>query len=317
MAGNVIRHEGVGVAFSGGGFRSYSEVAAIEDMERHDVRIAAAAGTSMGSIVAALVAGGLPSQRIEELLVDMDDRIVKEGIVSNLRLKAFNVFTEHGIIPTSTMEREARTTLERAGLRTFADLRMPLAICACDIMTGRLVVFTNDAQLFENEEATWECVAGDLDIAKCVVASASYPLVIEPTEYLGRTFIDGGARMNLPTPLFDRAAFDGIVGVGMTRDLDPVDSLDPASIALRTIQMGANQLELISSHAADVYVGLPVSGDNAFQAGTGRQVIAEARAMIAANPPDWSPVRPSAADAVGRIIADNVSKLLRAAAPSK
>jgi len=32
---------------------------------------------------------------------------------------------------------------------------------------------------------------------------------------------------------------------------------------------------------ADIYINLPVSGDDAFQAGTGQQVIAEARQMIA------------------------------------
>ena len=304
-------YKGVGVAFCGGGFRSFSEVAAIEDMERNKVPIAACAGTSMGSIVAALVAGGLSSGQIEELLVEMDDRVVEQGIASNLKIKAINMLLEKGIIPSATIEREARVTLEQAGLKTFADLKMPLAVCACDVVSGRLVVFTQDKRLFDGHDGGWECIVGDdLDLAKCVTASASYPLVIEPTTYLGRSFIDGGARMNLPTAVFDRTLLDGVVGVGMAREMDPLEDLTPRSIALRTMQCGASQLELVSRQAADVYINLPVSGDNAFQAGTGRQVIAEARDMIAANPVDWSPIRPSALTDARRILADSVSKML-------
>lgn len=314
MPGDNSSFNGVGVAFSGGGFRSFSEVAAIEDMERNNVPIAATAGTSMGSIVAALVAGGLPSDRIEQLLVDLDDRVVEQGIASNLRIKAINMLVEKGIIPSATIEREARTTLEQAGLKTFGDLKMPLAICACDVISGRLVVFTQNQGLFDDRDGGWECIVGDdLDLAKCISASASYPLVIEPTTYLGRTFIDGGARMNLPTAVFDRDALDGVVGVGMAREMSPLEDLNPRSIALRTMQCGANQLEVVSRQVADVYINLPVSGDNAFLAGTGRQVIREGRDIIAANPVDYAPIRPSALTDARRILADSVSKMLHQA----
>ena len=46
---------GVGIAFCGGGFRSYAEVAVVEDLAREGINIGAVAGTSMGSLVAALV----------------------------------------------------------------------------------------------------------------------------------------------------------------------------------------------------------------------------------------------------------------------
>ena len=40
--------DGVGVAFCGGGFRSYAEVAVVEDLARAGIAIGAVAGTSMG-----------------------------------------------------------------------------------------------------------------------------------------------------------------------------------------------------------------------------------------------------------------------------
>ena len=67
---------------------------------------------------------------------------------------------------------------------------------------------------------------------------------------------------------------------------------------------GANQLDRIYSQVADIYINLPVSGDDAFQAGTGQQVIAEARQMIADKPIDWSPARPTTFEVVRRTAVD-------------
>lgn len=304
--------QGVGVAFCGGGFRSFSEVAAIEDMERNGVRIGAVAGTSMGSLVAALVGAGLDSARIEELLVQMDGRIVDEGVLNHMRLKVLNVVAgNNGLIDSKILESFSRDVLAQAGVSTFNDFRMPVALTAVDVISGELCVFTNDAGLFGDTTGNWRCLTGDLDVAKCVAASGSYPLVISSTHYLGRTFMDGGCRMNLPTPLFDRGGVDAVVGVSMVRRMAPTNDLTPLSIARRTMSCGANQLDRIYAQMADIHINLPVSGDDAFQAGTGQQVIAEARQMIAQNPVDWSAARPSALDAVKRKATDVLARMAR------
>ena len=88
--------DGVGIAFCGGGFRSFAEVAAIEDMQRNDVRYGAVAGTSMGSLVAALAASGVSTDRMAELLVAMDRRTVEEGVLRNMPLKVLNVISNKG-----------------------------------------------------------------------------------------------------------------------------------------------------------------------------------------------------------------------------
>jgi len=141
----MSRIDGVGVAFCGGGFRSYAEVAAVEDIERNAIRIGAAAGTSMGSLVAVLVGAGLSSSRIAELLVKMDQRVVDEGILKNIGFKALGFLGGgHGLVESAILERFARDILEEAGIRSMADMVMPVAFPACDITSGDLCVFTND-----------------------------------------------------------------------------------------------------------------------------------------------------------------------------
>ena len=232
---------------------------------------------------------------------DLIDELLKLASVSHRPLHI-----EH--VDVSAM---ARDILDEAGVKTMDDMRMPVALPACDIVSGDLCVFTNDSGLFSDAGGGWTCLTGNLDLARCITASASYPLVISPTEYLGRTFMDGGCRMNLPTPLFDRSQVDAVVGVGMVKHAQPTSDLSPLSIAKRTMSCGANQLDRIYSQVADIYINLPVSGDDAFQAGTGRQVIAEARQMIVDRPVDWSPAKPTALEAVRRAAVDALSRMVR------
>ena len=304
--------DGVGVAFCGGGFRSYAEVAVVEDLAREGITIGAIAGTSMGSLVAALVGAGLSPQRVAELLVELDHRVVETGTLKNLRLRVINMVTSNGIVESEKMQELARGVLGEAGIHTFGDFIMPVAMPAVDIVSGELTVFTNDPELFKSTGAGWTCISGDdLDVASCACASASYPLVIAPTTYRGHVYMDGGCRMNLPTPLFDRSSVDAVVGVGMIRQLEPLNDLKPLAIAQRTMSCGANQLDRLHAQAADIYVNLPVSGADAFQAGTGQQVIDEAREMLRANPVDWSPARPSAFSAMRRAAVDAIASMVR------
>lgn len=310
--------DGVGLALCGGGFRSFSEVAALEDMERNHVPVGAVAGTSMGSLVAALVAAGVPAARMAELLVAVDRRVVEQGLFSNMGLKVLNMITgASGLVDSDAVVELARGVLADAGISGFADLGMPVAFPACDLGSSTLCVFTNDPEFFDDPNGNWSCVpSSGLDLATCIAASASYPLVISPTTVAGRSYIDGGCRMNLPTPLFERSRVDAVVGVGMIRAALPVADESPATIAKRALACGTNQLDLIYSQAADVYVNLPVSGDDAFQAGTGEQMIEEARTMVRESPIDWSHARPSALETMRRSAADAMARMLRPRRPA-
>ncbi|MDY4474084.1 patatin-like phospholipase family protein, partial [Mitsuokella sp.] len=100
------------------------------------------AGTSMGSLVAALAASGVSTDRMAELLVAMDKRTVEEGVLRNMPLKVLNVISNKGMVDSAILEDYAREVLEGAGIRTFADFVMPVAITAVDIVSGELFVST-------------------------------------------------------------------------------------------------------------------------------------------------------------------------------
>ncbi|MEY8437637.1 patatin-like phospholipase family protein [Atopobiaceae bacterium 24-176] len=306
------RVEGIGLALAGGGWRSYAEIAALEDMERNSVAVGAVAGTSMGSLVATLVAAGLPASRIEELMLEMDASVAQAGIVKTMRRHVVSAVTRQGFLGNGVLADQVGPILEKAGVRTFADLSMPLALTAVDIISGELVVFTGEDGFFEgSQSSSWTTIPGDHDLAICIAASGAYPLVVQPSHYLGHTLVDGGCRMNLPTPLFDRSSVDAVVGVHMLRTYQAVDDLSILNVMSKCMDYGAQQLEILYAQAADVSVNIPVDGGDTFSPGKGQEIIDFARAWLRKHPVDWSAAHPSIFDSVRRGAADYLSRLFR------
>ena len=93
--------------------------------------------------------------------------------------------------------------------------------------------------------------------------------------------------------------------------MQPLGEVTPLAIAQRTMSCGANQLDRLYAQSADIYINLPVSGDDAFQAGTGQQVIAEARQMMQDHPVDWSAARPTPLMAMRRAAVDAFARMMR------
>ena len=58
--------------FSGGGIKGFALIGAIEEIEKRGFQFERVAGTSAGSIVAALIAAGYRSGEIEQLLDELD-----------------------------------------------------------------------------------------------------------------------------------------------------------------------------------------------------------------------------------------------------
>lgn len=314
MASN--HREGVGLALAGGGWRSFSEVAVLEDMERNNLKIAAVAGTSMGALVATLVASGLSSSDIESLLLELDKSVADAGIIKTMKRHVLSAVTHQGFLGDGVLIDQVTPLLEKAGVKTFGDLKLPLALTSVDILTGELCVFTGTDGYFSGPAGSWKWIPGDHDLASCIAASGAYPLVVQPLSFEGHTLVDGGCRMNLPTPLFDRSTVDGVVAAHMLRTFEPADDLTVLNLMTKCMNYGAQQLEILYAQAADVEVNIPVPGEETFNPGNGQGVIDFARVWLKEHPVDWSAAHPSLLDSVRRGAADYLSKLFRNAQES-
>jgi predicted acylesterase/phospholipase RssA len=309
------KFEGVGLALAGGGWRAFSQIAVLESMEQNDIKIGAVAGTSMGALIATLVAAGLESPEIKRLALKLDQSVVDTGVMKASAGGVLNVLKNQGMIDYHAMIDTIRPILDEAGVHKMSDIEKPLAMATVDLLSGDLIVFANQEGVFEGEPGSWTTLVGDYDVATCVAASAAYPLMVTPVEFLDYVFVDGGCRMNFPTALFDRDQFDAVVGVDMMREFEPLDNPGTLSVMKRCLDAGSQQLEKLYATACDVRVNIHVPDADTFAAGTAQDVIDMGERYVAEHPIDWSQTRPGFFDAIRRAAAAHASRIIRASAP--
>jgi NTE family protein len=207
------------LVLEGGGVKGIGLVGAVAVLAERGYRFRRVAGSSAGAIVGALVAAGVPADRLAELVHDVDYRQFRDpGWLDRVPLvgPALSVLFENGVFEGDAVRRWVDDRLREAGVRTFGDLRIDddegtalpegrryrLVVTASDVSSGRLV------------RLPWDYPRYGLDpdeqpVADAVRASASIPFFYEPVELRGRggarsTLVDGGLLSNFPIDTFDR-----------------------------------------------------------------------------------------------------------------
>jgi NTE family protein len=156
----------LGVALGGGGARGLSHIGVLRVLEREGFRIRAIAGTSMGGVIAAAYAAGHSPDVIVE-------RISRMAMSSLLRSRPEGP----SLIGLGRVEQFLR---EELGSRTFADLRMPLALTAVDITAGKELVLTEGP------------------LVEAVMATIAIPGIFPPQLVGESRLVDGGMMDPVP-----------------------------------------------------------------------------------------------------------------------
>ncbi len=173
----------IGLVLSGGGARGFAHLGVIKAINELGLSPDMISGTSAGSLVGAFIAAGYSPDFVLET-------ILKLGIRSQLKF-AFNRF---GLFSLEKVEKLFHDYIPH---NSFEALKIPLVVCATDIVRGETVYFDSG------------------DLAKPVLASCCIPGIFEPVIYNGHTLIDGGVMNNLPLePLEGKC--DLLIGVNVT-----------------------------------------------------------------------------------------------------
>lgn len=178
----------VRLALSGSGFLAPIHAGAICAFMDSGVQIVEVAGTSGGSIAAALVASGKTSAQIRDIALAP----IPAGI---MRFQPWSLLRK-GINDGGVMHRWLQDTI---GAATLEQASVPCTIIATDIDAGAPAVFTRES-------------APSLALADACRASASVPGVWVPFDINGRPHADGGMVDNLPA---NRLAVDNIPRIGI------------------------------------------------------------------------------------------------------
>lgn len=184
--GRIARHLGgmtVGVALSAGAAKGLAHIGVLRVLQKHNVPVDYVAGSSIGSIVGALFAGGFPLDEIENMLNGADRKVVRW----TLPLTA--LWSDRGL----------RKLLSEPGPTTeFHELRTPFAAVATDLISGREVIL--------REGIIW----------RAVQASVSIPGMFPPALISGRYLVDGGVVSPVPTRAARDLGADIVIAVDLS-----------------------------------------------------------------------------------------------------
>ncbi len=287
-----MTRKSVGLSLSGGGLKGFSQVAVIQDLEKHDINVSALAGSSMGSIIAALIAIGYDGQSLEKRALELEKRFEDKKIFKvrpNFRKLVSTKGKVDGIVSQSSFESFCRQFFQEDGINLLSEVKKPLAITAVDIDSGRLFVFTNHRESFR-ENPSWTFYPEDIELGKAVAASCAFPLVFSTANVGEHRMSDGGVLMNSPVSLIKRTGLNGIISVTMVEtDYEPIPR-DAIKVAFRSINLLMMELSKAQNQTADIVVNFPFPLKETFKIGDGANIINTAKARLQSNPIDYGPL---------------------------
>ena len=220
----------IGLALGGGAARGFAHIGVIQVLEENGVRPDVVAGTSAGSLVAALYASGKSGAELAALADSMDESAFTDWS-----------FPGRGLIRGEGLARYVR---DQTGGRHIEQMRVPLGIVATDLDSGQPILFQ----------------VGDPGVA--VRASSAVPAVFQPVRIGTREYVDGGLVAPVPVRFARQMGADLVIAVDISAAPDGAATGDAMRMLLQTFAIMGRSINTYELRDADVVVRpkLNVSG---------------------------------------------------------
>ena len=189
----------VGLILAGGGVKGAAHIGAIKALQEENIHFNYIAGTSSGSIVAALYALGYTPEEMYKIFKTYMSKIhyvsFKNIIKAIYGLIFKRKFILSGLNDGKVLEKIVAKLSADKNIYNINEIRMPLAIPSVDLCTGKVIVFSSKKIL--KSKAQNELIINNVPIGKAVRSSCSYPGVFSPVKYNKMHLVDGGVKRNI------------------------------------------------------------------------------------------------------------------------
>lgn len=202
---------GVGVVMSGGGAKGLYHIGVLQALEEQGVPVDCVAGTSMGSIVAAMYAAGYSPAEMRAIV---SSGVVKEWVSG--RIDPIRYMSYHRQMGRSPSVVSFRFDMSNSG-RKFRVPTNLVSSTQIDLAFAELFVPASVASHgdFDRLMVPFLCVASDMnrrvpavlrsgDLGEAVRSSMAIPLVFKPMQADSMLLYDGGIYDNFPWRPLDR-----------------------------------------------------------------------------------------------------------------
>jgi len=173
-----------GLALGSGAARGLCYIGVLDALESRDIHIDCIAGTSVGALIGALYASGIPVSQLQQIALNLNWRRLARLLGPSL--------------PTTGLLDSRKVSHfidELLPIKTFEALNLPLAITATDIESGTPIVIRNGRLL------------------PAIQASIAFPGLFQPVLLGDRFLVDGGLCAPVPTDVVKQMGADRVIGI--------------------------------------------------------------------------------------------------------
>ena len=228
----------LGLALGGGAARGFAHIGVLQVLEEEGIKPDFIAGTSAGSLVAALYASGKTSTQLTWLAESMDESQLTDWTLP---------FAGRGVLRGEALGKYVNSQLN--GLK-IEDMKIPLGIVATDLQTGEGILFRRG------------------DVATAVRASSAVPSVFEPVRIGQRDYVDGGLVSPVPVLYVKQMGAQYIIAVDISSRPEDAKTSDIFKVLLQTFSIMSKSISQLELPQANVVVrpALPNVGSAEFSA---------------------------------------------------
>lgn len=195
------------LVLEGGGILGVGYIGALKAFEERGLKIERCAGTSAGSLIAALIMAGFNSGELINILKSTDfkklggkTKLGKMYIIG----KPLSIIFDKGIYDSEIIESFIGDLLKKKGVVKFKDIMLNgksrLKIIASDITRRKMLILPDDLKQYGLDPM-------EFSIAKAVRMSCAIPLFFTPIKLMCNNeqcyIVDGGLLSNFPIWIFD------------------------------------------------------------------------------------------------------------------
>jgi len=249
------RQARIGLALGGGAARGFAHVGVIQVLEEAGLHPNYVAGTSAGSLVAALYASGKTSTELRRVAETMEEAEITDWMMPILNRGALRG------------EALARYVNSQVGGKSIEQMKIPLGIVATDLKNGDVVTFRRG------------------NTGSAVRASSAVPAVFQPVRIGEREYVDGGLVAPVPVKQAREMGANFVIAVDISSDPEGNPAGDTFQILMQTFNIMGKSINTLALREAEFVVRPPLIGVKSADFGARRRSIEAGRsAMLAMLP---------------------------------
>ncbi|MBO8159796.1 patatin-like phospholipase family protein [Thermosyntropha sp.] len=241
----------LGVALGGGGLKGLAHIGVLQILHENNIPVSFISGTSAGSIIAALFAVGMSPYAMEKLVLGLKAGDYVDYDLAGFFKYIFSLYIPGYKVPLKGFikgKRIERMIYKLTGGKKLNDVLVPIAIIACDIDTGREIIFTN--QEIEGLDKN-TIIVRDAYLSEAVRASISIPVTFVPARFKDMQLVDGGIKEIIPAEAVSKMGAEYVLSVNLgwtvyNRQVKNLDEIVKRTLSILIYETSGDTLDYYS-----------------------------------------------------------------------